>query len=176
MIPDFEKIKRTSKELQVACAGFKEQHPTLTTISDSAIQDFLNHAAGIDCSESTKLISFAGYVFDDIGWDEYCKIYEYMLANLDGSYVTWIPAGFQLMSDDKRDLDYRIHIADDVHKIIIRHSDGNDSDPSDADLWGEALSQILADRDPRVEGRGRAEQYSATAMAARLLNAWRSVL
>ncbi len=48
--------------------------------------------------------------------------------------------------------------------------------PFDAEVWREALSQTLADPDPRVEGRGRAEEYSAQAMAARLLSAWRGVL
>jgi glycosyltransferase involved in cell wall biosynthesis len=48
--------------------------------------------------------------------------------------------------------------------------------PFDAEIWREALSQALADPDPRVEGRDRAEQYSAQAMAARLLSAWRSAL
>jgi glycosyltransferase involved in cell wall biosynthesis len=48
--------------------------------------------------------------------------------------------------------------------------------PFDAEVWRETLSQTLADPDPRVEGRGRAEQYSAQAMAARLLSAWRSML
>lgn len=48
--------------------------------------------------------------------------------------------------------------------------------PFDAELWREALAQTLADPDPRVNGRGRAEQYSVQAMAARLLNVWRSAL
>jgi glycosyltransferase involved in cell wall biosynthesis len=48
--------------------------------------------------------------------------------------------------------------------------------PFDAELWRRALSQTLADPDPRVDGHGRAEQYSARAMASRLLDAWRSLL
>lgn len=48
--------------------------------------------------------------------------------------------------------------------------------PFDAELWREALAQTLTDPDPRVEGRGRAEEYSAQAMASRLVDAWRSLL
>jgi teichuronic acid biosynthesis glycosyltransferase TuaC len=48
--------------------------------------------------------------------------------------------------------------------------------PFDAATWRETLSQILADPDPRVGGRDRAEQYSAQAMASRLVTAWRTVL
>ena len=47
--------------------------------------------------------------------------------------------------------------------------------PFDAESWRQALALTLADPDPRVEGRARAEQYSAQAMAARLLSAWRSL-
>ena len=48
--------------------------------------------------------------------------------------------------------------------------------PFDVADWGEAVSQVLADADPRVVGREPAEQYSAQAMAARLLSTWRSLL
>jgi teichuronic acid biosynthesis glycosyltransferase TuaC len=48
--------------------------------------------------------------------------------------------------------------------------------PFDAEVWRRTLSDTLGDPDPRVEGRDRAERYSAQAMATRLLNAWRSVL
>ncbi len=38
--------------------------------------------------------------------------------------------------------------------------------------WTQALEPLLADPDPRVEGRGVAERWSATAMAKRVEGAW----
>jgi glycosyltransferase involved in cell wall biosynthesis len=54
--------------------------------------------------------------------------------------------------------------------------DGTVCAPFDVQSWADALSRILADPDPRIKGRDRAEQYSAVAMAGRLANAWRAVL
>jgi glycosyltransferase involved in cell wall biosynthesis len=45
--------------------------------------------------------------------------------------------------------------------------------PFDADVWREALAPHLAAADPRVEGRNRAEAFSADRMAAQVLAAWR---
>jgi glycosyltransferase involved in cell wall biosynthesis len=42
--------------------------------------------------------------------------------------------------------------------------------------WSAALAPLLADPDPRVEGRERARRYSARAMAARLVEAWRALV
>jgi glycosyltransferase involved in cell wall biosynthesis len=42
--------------------------------------------------------------------------------------------------------------------------------------WSAALAPHLATADPRVAGRDRAEPYSADRMAARVLDAWRSLL
>lgn len=53
---------------------------------------------------------------------------------------------------------------------------GTHCGPFDAEIWRAALSETLADPDPRIEGRARAEEYSARAMAARLLSAWRTAL
>ena len=46
----------------------------------------------------------------------------------------------------------------------------------DRDAWREALAPALADADPRIEGRERAERYSTDAMAARVVDAWRESL
>ncbi len=43
----------------------------------------------------------------------------------------------------------------------------------DRDHWRSALAPHLADGDPRVDGRARALQYSAEALAARVATAWR---
>ncbi len=48
--------------------------------------------------------------------------------------------------------------------------------PFEADQWREALAPHLADADPRVAGRDRAERYSSDRMAAELVAAWRSLL
>jgi teichuronic acid biosynthesis glycosyltransferase TuaC len=48
--------------------------------------------------------------------------------------------------------------------------------PFDVSEWTAALAPHLASDDPRIEGRARAELYSADRMAARVLEAWREVL
>lgn len=47
--------------------------------------------------------------------------------------------------------------------------------PFDPEAWRRALEPLLAQPDPRVTGRARAEPYSARAMAARVIEAWRSI-
>ena len=47
--------------------------------------------------------------------------------------------------------------------------------PFDLEAWRRALDPLLAQPDPRVSGRGRAEPYSARAMATRVIDAWRSL-
>jgi len=47
--------------------------------------------------------------------------------------------------------------------------------PFDRDEWLAALTPHLATKDPRVPGRARAEEFSSDRMAARLLEAWRSL-
>jgi glycosyltransferase involved in cell wall biosynthesis len=47
--------------------------------------------------------------------------------------------------------------------------------PFDAAAWRQALAPHLADADPRVEGRVRAEQFSTDRMAARVVEAWRAL-
>jgi teichuronic acid biosynthesis glycosyltransferase TuaC len=48
--------------------------------------------------------------------------------------------------------------------------------PFDADRWRTALEPHLVAEDPRIEGRARAEQFSAERMAARVLAAWQALV
>jgi hypothetical protein len=48
--------------------------------------------------------------------------------------------------------------------------------PFDREAWRQALAPHLADPDPRIEGRGRAEPFSTDRMAAEVVAAWRSLL
>jgi teichuronic acid biosynthesis glycosyltransferase TuaC len=47
--------------------------------------------------------------------------------------------------------------------------------PFDAAAWRQALAPHLADADPRVRGRRRAEQFSTDLMAARMVAQWRAL-
>jgi glycosyltransferase involved in cell wall biosynthesis len=47
--------------------------------------------------------------------------------------------------------------------------------PFEADAWRAALAPHLSVADPRIEGRARAEGYSADRMAERVLRAWQSL-
>lgn len=47
--------------------------------------------------------------------------------------------------------------------------------PFEATIWREAMEPLLADPDPRVEGRALATRYSTDAMAARVLAAWQAL-
>jgi glycosyltransferase involved in cell wall biosynthesis len=44
------------------------------------------------------------------------------------------------------------------------------------ETWQAALADVLADADPRVPGRGAAEEYSAPAAARHLVEAWRGLI
>ncbi len=46
--------------------------------------------------------------------------------------------------------------------------------PFDLARWGAVLAPLLADEDPRVPGRASAERWSATSMAQRVADAWRT--
>jgi teichuronic acid biosynthesis glycosyltransferase TuaC len=48
--------------------------------------------------------------------------------------------------------------------------------PFELERWGAVLAAQLAAEDPRVEGRARAERFSARAMAERVEKAWRSLV
>jgi glycosyltransferase involved in cell wall biosynthesis len=53
--------------------------------------------------------------------------------------------------------------------------DGTYCDAFEEDRWCTALAPHLTATDPRIEGRARAEEYSADRMAERVLDAWRSL-
>jgi glycosyltransferase involved in cell wall biosynthesis len=57
----------------------------------------------------------------------------------------------------------------------LRDIEGTYCASFDTDAWRAALAPHLASTDPRVEGRARAEDYSADRMAERVLDAWRSL-
>src|SRR4051812_14112274 len=63
-----------------------------------------------------------------------------------------------------------------VHPGALRGIDGALCAPFDADVWRAALTGHFAARDPRVDGRDRAELFPADAMAARVVDAWRDLL
>jgi glycosyltransferase involved in cell wall biosynthesis len=58
---------------------------------------------------------------------------------------------------------------------VLRDLEGAHCAPFELTAWREALAPHLAARDPRIDGRGRAEQFSTDRMAARVLAAWESL-
>ena len=63
-----------------------------------------------------------------------------------------------------------------VHAEALAGIAGTLCAPYERRRWAAALAPMLADPDPRVEGRERARRYSAEAMAARVVAAWRALL
>ncbi|MGH2910877.1 MAG: glycosyltransferase [Solirubrobacteraceae bacterium] len=63
-----------------------------------------------------------------------------------------------------------------VHREALEGLVGTLCGDFDLERWGVALAPHLADPDPRIEGRARAEQYSATPMAERVTEAYRSLV
>jgi glycosyltransferase involved in cell wall biosynthesis len=63
-----------------------------------------------------------------------------------------------------------------IHPVALDGIDGAFCADWDRDVWRRALEPILADPDPRVDGRARAELFSADRMAARVVEAWREVV
>jgi glycosyltransferase involved in cell wall biosynthesis len=59
-----------------------------------------------------------------------------------------------------------------VHPVALGDLPGTLCAPFDADAWKAALAPHLAHADPRVQGRRRAELYSAERMARRVAAAW----
>jgi teichuronic acid biosynthesis glycosyltransferase TuaC len=59
-----------------------------------------------------------------------------------------------------------------VHPVALHGIEGAYCAPYDRDAWRAALRPHLEAADPRVDGRGRAELFSADAMAARVVAAW----
>ena len=63
-----------------------------------------------------------------------------------------------------------------VHPQALDGIAGTLCEPYDRGRWSAALAPLLADPDPRVAGRRRAEEYSADVMAARVVDAWRRLV
>ena len=63
-----------------------------------------------------------------------------------------------------------------IHPEVLAGVAGTYCGPFDAATWREALAPALADADPRIEGRERAELWSTDRMALRVVEAWRALL
>jgi teichuronic acid biosynthesis glycosyltransferase TuaC len=63
-----------------------------------------------------------------------------------------------------------------IHPVALGDLEGAFCAPWDAARWREALRAPLSQADPRVDGRARAELFSADRMAARVVAAWRDVV
>ncbi len=63
-----------------------------------------------------------------------------------------------------------------IHEQALAGIEGTLCEPFELERWSEALAPIVAQDDPRVEGRARAEEFSAARMAERVAEAWRSLL
>ena len=63
-----------------------------------------------------------------------------------------------------------------IHALALRGIEGSLCAEFDPATWARALEPHLADPDPRVAGRARAELFSADRMAARVVAAWRALL
>jgi glycosyltransferase involved in cell wall biosynthesis len=63
-----------------------------------------------------------------------------------------------------------------IHPEVLAGVAGAYCGPFDAAAWREAVAAALADPDPRIDGRERAELWSTDRMAARVVEAWRGLL
>lgn len=63
-----------------------------------------------------------------------------------------------------------------IHAQALGGLAGTLCEPFDLERWRQTLTAIVAQTDPRVEGRQRAETFSATHMAERVADAWRSLV
>jgi teichuronic acid biosynthesis glycosyltransferase TuaC len=63
-----------------------------------------------------------------------------------------------------------------VHAQALDGLAGTLCAPFELERWRAALTPIVAEQDPRVEGRGRAERFSAQRMAERVATAWSSLV
>jgi glycosyltransferase involved in cell wall biosynthesis len=63
-----------------------------------------------------------------------------------------------------------------VHEEALAGIEGTLCAPYDRAVWSAALAPLLADPDPRIAGRARASEYSSELMAARVAQAWRTLL
>ncbi len=62
-----------------------------------------------------------------------------------------------------------------IHPVALGGIAGSHCLPWDPAAWRAALAPLLADPDPRVDGRARAELFSADRMAERVVAAWREM-
>jgi glycosyltransferase involved in cell wall biosynthesis len=63
-----------------------------------------------------------------------------------------------------------------VHGLALGGIAGTLCAPFDERAWRERVAAVLAEPDPRVDGRARARLFSADGMAARTVAAWRDVV
>jgi teichuronic acid biosynthesis glycosyltransferase TuaC len=63
-----------------------------------------------------------------------------------------------------------------IHAEALNGIAGTMCAPFEVERWRGTLAPLLAQEDPRVEGRARAERFSATRMAERVASAWRSLV
>lgn len=63
-----------------------------------------------------------------------------------------------------------------IHAQALTGLAGTLCEPFDLEHWRRSLAAIVAEPDPRVEGRERAQAFSATRMAERVASAWRSLV
>jgi glycosyltransferase involved in cell wall biosynthesis len=63
-----------------------------------------------------------------------------------------------------------------IHPVALHGIDGAYCAPWDRGAWRAALEPVLAADYPRVDGRRRAELFSADRMAARVVAAWQDVV
>jgi len=61
-----------------------------------------------------------------------------------------------------------------IHQEALADLPGTLCAPFELERWRAALEPLLGAADPRVEGRARAERFSATRMAERVASAWRT--
>ena len=62
-----------------------------------------------------------------------------------------------------------------IHPVVLSELEGAFCAPWDAESWRAARRAPLSDPDPRIDGRARAELFSADRMAARVVAAWQDV-
>jgi glycosyltransferase involved in cell wall biosynthesis len=63
-----------------------------------------------------------------------------------------------------------------VHPLALDGVPGTLCADFDRDVWRAALAPHLAQEEPRVAGRARAELFSAARMAERVATAWRKLV
>jgi teichuronic acid biosynthesis glycosyltransferase TuaC len=62
-----------------------------------------------------------------------------------------------------------------IHPVALQGIEGAFCEEWDAGRWRAALRPVLEAADPRVDGRARAELFSADRMAARVVEAWTEI-